>query len=447
MKRFFSYLGSFLLALVLASIIWLNATRVQDPTITQFLQLDVNFDGLPEDSILVQPEKQTVQLRIEGPQSIVNQVSVSNFSAFVDLTETPFGEAVFLPIEITNANTDLEITPIPSEVEVLLEQQVTREIPVELDIRGEVARGHVRGNPSVEPPTITVSGRASLVEPLDFALATVFLNDALETTSGQHRPIFYNEQGRVASTANINLSTEEVQVTVPIVESDGFADKLITVNWVGYPAPGYRLLSASVEPPSVLVKGSPARISDITRLQTETIDITGLTDSFTQQVALDLPPGVTLDQIEEVFVTIEIEPILSTDTQEHEVEILGLRDGWEALAEPKQVRVVLFGPLPLLDTVVDDDIRVTIDVFDLISGTHSIEPDVDLPERGVEVRSIRPEAIRVTITETLTPSITVTNETTGVLPLTATNRSLQMFIDKMNQEKSNPEPSTTVGSA
>ena len=47
-RTLMSYLGSFLLALVLASIIWLNATQVQDPMTTQFLQLDVNFDGQPE---------------------------------------------------------------------------------------------------------------------------------------------------------------------------------------------------------------------------------------------------------------------------------------------------------------------------------------------------------------------------------------------------------------
>lgn len=430
-RSLMSYLGSLLLALVLASIIWLNATQAQDPITTQFLQLDVNFVGRPEDSILVRPGNQSVQIRIEGPESIVNQVSIADFNAFVDLTQTPFAETVFVPIEITTSKTDLDITPIPNEVEVLLEQQVSREIPVELDIRGEVARGHAQGNPLVEPATITVSGRASLVEQLDFALATVFLNDALETTVAEHRPIFYDQQGRVSSTTNLSLSTEEVQVTIPIVESDGFADKLITVDWVGYPAPGYRLLSVTVDPPGVLVKGATARINALTRLQTEPIDITGLTGSFTQQATLDLPSGVSLDQDQEIFVTIEIQPILTTDTREREVEVLGLGEGLEALLDPQEVRVVLFGPLPVLDTLVDDDVRVTIDLFDLISGTHSIQPVVNIPERGIELRSIRPETIRVTIT----PTITNTDGISETISLTETNRSLLLFIAGRNQNK------------
>jgi len=430
-KTLISYLGSLLLALVLASIIWLNATRAKDPITTQFMQLEVDFVGQPEDSILVKPDTRSVQIRIEGPQTAVNQVSIADFTAFSDLTQAPYGELVSVPIEITPLSTDLDISPIPNMIEVLLEQQVSRDIPVELDIRGDVARGHAQGNPLIEPAFITVSGRASLVEQLDFALATVFLNEALETTIGEHHPIFYDDQGQVASTVNLNLSTEEIQVTIPVEESDGFADKLITVDWEGYPAPGYRLLSVTVDPPSVLVKGLPARVNSLTRLQTEPIDITGLTGSFAQQATLDLPAGVSLDQDQEIFVNIEIEPILSTDTHEREVEILGLREGVEASLEPEQVRVVLFGPLPVLDTLVADDVRVTVDIFDLISGTHAIHPGVDIPERGIEVRSIRPETIHVTITQTLTQTITNTNGLTGTLPLTETNKSLLSFIASM----------------
>jgi YbbR domain-containing protein len=225
---------------------------------------------------------------------------------------------------------------------------------------------------------------------------------------------------------------EEVQVTIPIEESDGFADKLITIDWVGYPAPGYRLLSASVDPPSLLVTGLPTRLNALTRLKTEPIDITGLTGTFNQQATLALPAGVSLDQDQEIFVTIEIEPILSTDTHERPIEMLGLRGDMEASLDPEQVRVVLFGPLPALDSLVADDVRVTVDLFELISGTHSIEPVVDLPERGIEVRSIRPESVSVTITRTITP----TDEITGTLPVTESNDSLEMIIarTKLNED-------------
>jgi len=416
-----SYVGSVLLALAFGVIIWLTATQEQDPIRSQFLQLDVNFAGRPENSILVRPQRQSVQVRIEGPESVINKISPSDFNASIDLSQVPFGQVESVPIAINSTASDIDWSfPIPEEIEVLMEQQVSRDIPVELDIRGDVARGHIQGDPFIDPPFVTIVGAASSVEQLDFALATVFLNDARETEVGEHRPIFYDERGRVASIADLDLSTEQIQVTIPVEESDGFAEKLVTAEWVGDPAPGYRLLSVNVEPPSVLVKGLPARVNALTRLQTEPIDITGLTESFSQQATLDFPDGVSLDQDQEVFVSIEIEPILTTDIREREVEMLGLSNDMVAASDPDQVRVVLFGPLAALDSLVDDDVRVTVDLFGLISGTHSLEPIVDLPERGIEVRSIRPGTVTVVVTRT----VTNTDEMTTTLPVTALDKKL-----------------------
>ncbi|MFN2207675.1 MAG: YbbR-like domain-containing protein, partial [Candidatus Promineifilaceae bacterium] len=340
-------LGSLLLAAVLALFIWLTATQQQDPINSQFLQVNVDFDGQPAGSILIEPQQSIVQIRVEGPESALRRLSPDNFEAFVDLSQVPFGENTLAPIRITSSAEDVEITlVIPESLDVLLEEEVSREIPVELDIRGSTARGHTRGDPLLEPEFITVSGPRSDVEDLDFALVTVFLNDPRETSVGSHIPVFYDTQGRVASTVDLELDAQSVQVTVPIEQSAGFAEKIITVDWSGDPAFGYRLLNIGVDPPSVLVEGPPEVVNELTSLQTEPIDITGLTESFIQQATLALPEGITLDQNQEIFVTIGIEPIMSTDTRRQEVEVLGLNEDLEAQLDPDHVGVVLFGPLP-----------------------------------------------------------------------------------------------------
>ncbi len=419
-SRVVSYAGSFILSLVLAVFIWLAATEAQDPVGGQFLLVNVDFVGQPEGSILVQPQRQSVQIRVEGPESDLRQISPANFDAFVDLSQVPFGEIVPVPIRVSSGASNVEFTlAIPEQVDVLLEKQISREIPLNLDLRGSVARGHNQGDPLIEPATITVSGSESRVREIDLALATIFLNSARETVVGTHRPVFYDAQGRVASTVGMEISADEVQVTIPVEQSAGFADKLISVEWEGEPASGYRLLNVNVEPPSVLVEGQPEVVNALTRLQTEPIDITGLTESFAQQVLLDLPPGISLDQDQEIFVSIGIEPILSTDTRRRGVEVLGLSEELEAILDPDQVRVILYGPLPVLDALAPDDVRVTVDLFGLESGEYSIEPQVDLPDRGLELRSVQPRAVRVLITRTLT----TTNEISGTIPITETSQS------------------------
>jgi hypothetical protein len=93
--------------------------------------------------------------------------------------------------------------------------------------------------------------------------------------------------------------------------------------------------------------------------------------------------------------------------------IQGLDEEWEAKVDPESVRVVLFGPLPILETLLDEEVNVTVDLFGLISGTYSLEPDVSFPDRGIELRSIQPSQVTVEITRPLT----ITNQISRTLPI------------------------------
>ncbi|MBX7253372.1 MAG: hypothetical protein K1X50_15440 [Candidatus Promineofilum sp.] len=393
--------ASFLLALVLAIAIWTNASEAQDPVLTRFLEVPLKIVGLPADTVLAEVDaREVVQIRLEGPDSILEAASPEDFTATADVSRVPPGEPTSVDITVTGGRPGATISFItPESIDVLLEQQVTREVPVELDLRGTVARGHNQGEPLLDPPTIRVSGAASRVNELDFALVTVFLNSTAETLVETSEPIFYDRSGRVASVTGLDLSSQEVTVTIPVEEAAGFADKLVTAVWAGEPAPGYRLLSVTVDPPSILVEGRPALVNRLTSVRTEAIDITGLTQSFEQAVTLDLPEGVTVDPEQTVTVRIEIEPILTTSTFIRVPETRGLPSTLEATATPSQVRVVLFGPLPVLDALAENDVRVTLDLFGLEPGTYSIEPDVSVPDRGIEIRSVQPTAVSVTIAE------------------------------------------------
>ena len=393
--------ASFLLALILAIAIWTNASEAQDPVRTRFLEVPLDIVGLPVNTVLVDgDQREVVQIRLEGPDSVLQALTPEDFAATAEVSRVPPGVSTAVNITVTGRRPGAKISFVtPESIDVLLEQQVTREVPVELDLRGEVARGHNQGEALLDPPTIRVSGAASRVNTLDFALVTVFLNSAVETLVETSEPIFYDRSGRVASVTGLELSHSEVTVTIPVEEAAGFADKLVTAVWSGEPAPGYRLLSVTVDPPSVLVEGRPALVNRLTTVRTEAIDITGLTESFEQPAVLNLPAGVAVDPEQVVTVRIEIEPILTTSTYIRVPEMRGLRDVFTATTTPSQVRVVLFGPLPVLDTLAEDDVRVTLDLFGLEPGTYSIEPDVNIPDRDIEIRSIQPAAVSVTIAE------------------------------------------------
>ena len=114
--------------------------------------------------------------------------------------------------------------------------------------------------------------------------------------------------------------------------------------------------------------------------------------------------------IQPLSVTGEIEPILTSSVVQRPVEVRALGDGLEAILDPEEVRVFLFGPLPTLDSLAEDDVRVTVDLLNLITGTHVVEPFVSVSADEVEVRSTQPAQITVIISGTIT-------DTTDIEPL------------------------------
>ncbi len=405
-------LATLILCFILAVVIWVNAMQVEDPNLKRALQIPATFIGLPEDTTRLSPteDNPSVLISYEGPTSVVSELSPDDFSAIIDLSEVPLGSEVSVAVVVQTTNTQVTLDdPIPNAVSVRLEKLVTRQIDVELEIRGDVARGHTMGEPLIDPLTISVTGTESEVDRLDFAQVTVFLNDDTQTRIESPQPLFYNRQGRVASVSGLQLSADQVQVTIPVNESADFANKVITADVIGQPSPGYRVLGVTIEPSSVLVTGRPTQLALPFRVQTEPIDITGLTATFETQVSLVLPEGISLDSVDEITVTVQIEPFSSTKIYNQPIELLGVNENLEVTVDPDTVRVVLFGPSPVLDTLTEQEVRVSLDLFGLEPGEYSLEPDVDVPDRGLELRSIQPSVIDVIITEPMTPTEDLSN--------------------------------------
>lgn len=418
----------FLLALILGAMIWAAAILNNDPVETRLWQIGVQTTGLPADAQLLNRPPDTASITIEGPVSALDRVSPDDYAAVIDLSEIPFGENdVELQIEGGNNNVTV-LNKSPETARIIMEQIITRDIPVRVDVRGEVARGHRRGQETVLPEFVQVTGVASQVNQLAEARVTVFLDNSRQDIDLLRRPTFYDLQGNVASTVGLTVNPNDVQIVIPVVELAGFAEKPITVNWVGDPAAGYRLLNINVEPSSVLITAPPDQL-DALRIETEPVDISGLTMTETLQVALDLPEGVSVEDPQPIIVTVEIGPIQTSDVVQKAVEIRGLTEDLEAILDPEEVRVFLFGPLPALESLSEDDVRVTLDLLNLEIGTYSLEPLVSIAVNDVTERSIQPATITVIITEVNT----MTNGITGTLPITPTSLLDSPLVNANNQ--------------
>ncbi len=88
----------------------------------------------------------------------------------------------------------------------------------------------------------------------------------------------------------------------------------------------------------------------------------------------------------------------------NKVEVTGLAEGLEGKISPETVDVILSGPLPVLDTLRADNLRVSVDMTDAKVGTYQRTPKVELAVGEVRVDSILPGTVEVTISQAPTPT-------------------------------------------
>ncbi len=61
--------------------------------------------------------------------------------------------------------------------------------------------------------------------------------------------------------------------------------------------------------------------------------------------------------------------------------------------------MIVSGPLPMLNSLSVDDLRVVIDLEGLDSGAHQLIPLIEILNEEIKVESILPESIEITIQE------------------------------------------------
>ena len=150
-------------------------------------------------------------------------------------------------------------------------------------------------------------------------------------------------------------------------------------------------------PPIVTVFGSTQAIDNSPGfLETVPISVTNAQDDMTERVPLNVPGGLSLLGDPGVQVRVQVEAIQGGLTVQQPVTVQGLREGLEAKVAPETIELILTGPLPKLQTLKSDDVRVVLDLVNLGPGTHQVKPQAIVPQ-GIVAETMLPATIQVTI--------------------------------------------------
>jgi YbbR domain-containing protein len=426
MRGLVESLLSAVLAVLLALFVWVAAVREQNPMVRGLLSeaIPVEVVNKPVGLDFINPVQITeyIQVIVRAPQSNWDNLKATSFQAVLDLSG--LGEGTHdVPIEVLCSDPIVRIEGSqPSRISVRLERILERVFEVKVRIMDDPALGYEARTPIVDPPTVKVIGPASKVSQVQSVVADVYLRRSRTTVERDVVITARDAQDNVVSLLT-SINPVQVAVTVPIEQKLGYRDVSVSVIRKGQVARGYRIAGITVDPSIVTIIGSPLAVSEQPGyVETLPVDISNATSDVKARIGLVLPEGVSILGDQTVSITVSVVPIIDSITIQRTVSIQGLQLGFTAVTSPSTVDVILSGPVPKLEAIASEDVRVVVDLFGLQPGVHKVTAQAFAPE-GLTAESVLPESIEVEIRSPLglvtstpsnrTPSPTPTATPTG----------------------------------
>lgn len=181
----------------------------------------------------------------------------------------------------------------------------------------------------------------------------------------------------------------------PAVEQSATRLAAVIPALAGEPAYGYTLLGIRVTPQTVTMVGDPKTVAQVGSVSTETVNISGATRDFVQEVAVVSPAGVRVAG--RVRVAVQIVPAIAVTT------VRGIRvqppevgNGLVVDIEPALVQIQIQGPVTLVNRLRAADFSARLDGQTAEEGQRRAQVRIQAPPQ-VEVLSIVPPSVTITV--------------------------------------------------
>ncbi len=408
MSWLYRNLQTLIIAFLLAVVVWISAITSSDPNLERsFRTVPLEVIGKSEDLMIMSKLPDTIALTIYAPQSRLEMIDQDSrlIKATLDITGLSYG------IYTIPVNVKLEVEPArlvrqdPQTIDITLDRLINRDFNLNLSITGKLAIGYEAGPPKVDDEKITVSGPESLVNKVKEIRADVDLagrSDNLETTI---IPQALDINGIIVS--GVTISPAKVKYVQPITLQNGYQTKVVRVVTTGNVADGYRLNDILVYPLRLLLFTPDPQLYDEIPgyIETEPLDLKKADKDFESRLALKLPEGISIVGDQTVLARVSVAAIESSLSMKLPLEIIGLEPQKQAILPLESVDVLLAGPLPILSTLNEKDVRALLDLSDLDIGKQQVTPRMDILPEDVRVLSISPPNVEVTIEERKEPLI------------------------------------------
>lgn len=358
--------------------LWLYITNVENPARSYDIKNIpvelVNIDAVKSSKFaIVDGQKFTVDLKVEGPSNEIGKIRPENFKIIADMSNYALkaGENT-IPVQIMSYPENITIKNTGFlGIKVNLEEIETKEFAIKSNVKISYRNGIHELDKKISPATVKVTGGKSTVDKVNSAVISGEEKDVGKNIENSYQIKFLDVDGNEVTGIEADVSTAKLSVTVT-------TGKKVAVNFktTGQIGEGYELKGYDLEPKYVEISGDDAE--NMESIDTEALDISSFTQDTETIVKLNLPKGITVingDSTLKVKISVKKSDVV-TKTLSCAVNYNNLNQDFIMDSSPEKVNVVLKGIQSNLDKISEKNISVSLDLSNITEeGTYTYKPN------------------------------------------------------------------------
>jgi YbbR domain-containing protein len=278
-----------LLSLFLACTTWVAVAYASNPPSSTTRSINVET-GPPPAGLVPLTAPPSVNVTVYGLQHSVASFDTKNLRASVDITGAHKGHNL-AHVRVDNTDSHVLVRNVqPSTVDVVLDRVISATRKVDVRFTGSPSSCCVAKTAAVTPDMVTLTGPESLVTRA-VAIVNVDVTDRAADTQAT-LPVKIEVPGQ--KEPQVTSNPRQVSVTVPIERIQSQAKvPVLCCDWTGLSS-GYRVVRYDISPISLVIEGNQDVLSKVTTLESEPLDLSGVTTDVIRTLVIRVPAGVTV---------------------------------------------------------------------------------------------------------------------------------------------------------
>jgi YbbR domain-containing protein len=386
-----------ILSVILAFLLWLYVMGDENPEIPYEMAnipvKIVNINTLEKKGLTIVDEKNYyVTLRLKGRRNDILKLKSTDITAQADLSRVTSNGINVIPIDINGLPNNIALVSIsPSEIKVNVDYIAQIEMPVNIEISGNIAEGYAMMPAVSKPEKVLISGPKSKINLVKNVVAQVNVSNKNKDMNISVPVIALDKDNKEVK--GINIDPKFVNINIEVNKT---VKVPVNAKIIGKVQDGYDIALVNVIPEYVYITGSDSILDKIKSINTKQIDITGLNHKITQDIPYDLPEGVKLiknDSTAKVF--IDIQKVITKDIVINNIQVKDSQNRNPQLSN-QTVTVTVSGVESVVNSAVPDNFNAYVDVSNFGSGKQNVNISVTT-NLNLKIIKINPETANVTI--------------------------------------------------